>query len=178
MKGVRAMTRKCCALVIVLMAAAPALAAEPNWQPVLTKVLESDKPDGLGGVVVNHEVGCVFVNLGERGIYCSAPGAGKFNPLSAQAADGVDRKFVQALKERKDAPHIRVGGKDARHVFALTRAGIAESTDGGATWLEPIALPRQLKGTNGVTWLEYDPKNDILYVMNPGSDLYKLARRK
>jgi hypothetical protein len=172
------MTKKCCALVILLIAAAPGLAAEPNWQPVLTDVLKSEKPDCLCGVVVNHDVGCVFVDLGERGIYCSGAGAGKFAPLSEQAAAGADSKFVQALKEGKGARHVRVYGKDARHVFELTKAGIVESTDGGVTWSEPIALPRQLKDTEGVTRIEYDPKHDILYAMQPGSDLYKLARRK
>jgi hypothetical protein len=172
------MTKTCSALVILLMAAAPGLAAEPNWQPVLTNVLKSEKPACLCGVVVNHDVGCVFVDLGERGVYCSGFGAGNFNPLSEQAASGVDRQFVQALKEGKGVPHNRVRGKDARHVFELTRAGIVESTDGGATWSEPIALPKQLKGTETATWIEYDPKHDILYVMQPGGDLYKLARGK
>ena len=172
------MIKTCSALVLLLMAAAPGLAAEPNWQPVLTDVLKGEKPDGLCGVVVNHDTGCVFADLGERGVYCSGAGAGKFAPLSEQAAAGADSKFVQALKEGKGARHVRVRGKDARHVFELTRAGIVESTDGGATWSEPVALPKQLKDTGGVTWIEYDPKHDILYVMQPGGDLYKLERRK
>ena len=127
---------------------------------------------------MNHEVGCVFVNLGERGLYCSGPGATKFSPLKHQAADGSHGKYVRALKECKDAEHGRVSGKDARHVFELTRVGIVESTDGGATWSKPIALPKKLKGTEGQTWIEYDPKNDILYLMKTGGDLYKLARRR
>ena len=71
------MTRKCFALVILLLAAAPGLAAEPNWQPVLTDVLKSEKSARLCGVVVNHDVGCVFVDLGGRGVYCSGFGAGE-----------------------------------------------------------------------------------------------------
>jgi hypothetical protein len=172
------MTKPCGALVILLMAAAPALAAEADWQPVLTDLLKGEKPGGLCGVVVNHDTGCVFVNLGERGIYCSSAGARKFNPLSDEAAQGADSQFVRALKEGKDAAHVRVGGKNAKHVFELTKAGIVESTDGGTKWSEPIALPKNLAGIAGVPWIEYDPKNDILYVMKPGSDLYKLARRK
>jgi hypothetical protein len=172
------MTKKVCALVIVLLAAAPALAAEPSWQPVLTDLLKGEKSARLGGVVVRPDTGCVFVNLGERGIYCSGAGATKFNPLKDQTADGPHGKFVQALKQCKDAEHGRVSGKNARHVFKLTRAGIVESSDGGTTWSKPIALPKELKGAEGSAWIEYDPKNDILYVMKTAGNLYKLSRRK
>src|SRR5262249_28614828 len=151
----RAMTKTCFALAILLSAAAPGLAAEPNWQPVLTDVLKSEKPARLCGVVVNHDVGCVFVDLADRGGYCSGLGAGHFNPLSERAGAGVDRKFVQALKEGKGVTHGRVSGKDARHVFEVTKAGIVESTDGGTTWSAPIALPGQLKDADGATWIEY-----------------------
>jgi hypothetical protein len=170
--------KKVCALVIVLMATTPALAAEPEWQPVLTGVLKSEKSASLGGVVVRHETGCVFVNLGERGIYCSGAGATKFNPLKDQKADGPDGKYVRALTKGKDSEHVRVSGKNAKHVLKLTKDGIVESTDGGATWSKPIALPKKLKDAEGRTWIEYDPKNDILYVMKTGGDLYKLTRRK
>jgi hypothetical protein len=173
------MSKKLCALLLVLIAA-PAPAADPDWQPVLTDVLKGEKPGGgsLCGVVVNHDTGCVFVNLGKRGIYCSGAGATKFNLLSARAAAGPDRKFVRALQEGKDTPHGRVSGKSEKHVFKLTRAGIVESTNGGATWSKPIAPPKGLKGGTGPTWIEYDPQSDILYVMKGGSDLYKLARRR
>jgi hypothetical protein len=33
-----------------------------------------------------------------------------------------------------------------------------------------------MKGIGGLSWLEYDPKNDILYLIKMGSDLYRLAR--
>jgi hypothetical protein len=170
------MTKKLAAVVLVLITA-PVAAAD--WQPVLGDLNKSDRPDfgRLGGVVVNHNTGCVFVNLGERGIYCSSAGAGKFNPLSDQAAAGPDRKFVLALKEARGAQHGQVSGKNDKHVFALAKGGIVESTDGGASWTKPIALPEALKGA-GPLWIEYDPQNDILYVMERGSDLYKLARRK
>jgi hypothetical protein len=172
------MMKKVCALVIVLLAAALAPAAEPDWQPVLTNVLESEKSARLGGVVVRPDTGCVFVNLGERGIYCSGAGAKKFDPLKDQKPDGSHGKFVRALKECKDADHGQVSGKNARHLLKLTRAGIVESSDGGTTWSKPIALPKKLEGGEGRTWIDYDPKNDILYVMKTGGNLYKLARRK
>jgi hypothetical protein len=173
------MLKKLSALVLVLIAG-PALAADVAWQPVLADVLKSEKSDQccLSGVVVNHETGCVFVNLGERGIYCSGAGAKKFNPLSDKAAAGPDKKFVQALNETKGAQHGRVCGQNDKHIFELTKAGIVESTDGGTTWSKPIAPPKELNGGAGQAWIEYDPKNDILYIMAPGSDLYKLARRK
>jgi hypothetical protein len=172
------MTKKLCALVL-LLSAAPTLAAA-DWQPVLADLLKSAKPDfgRLSGVVVNHETGCVFINLSERGIYCSGAGAGKFNPLSERAAAGPDKKFVVALKGAKGARHDRVYGKNRKHIFLLTRVGIVESTDGAASWSKPLALPKGLKAGADPTWIDYDPKNDILYVMRPGSDLYKLARRK
>jgi hypothetical protein len=172
------MVKNVCALVVVLMAAAGAPAAGPHWQPVLTDLLKGEKSARLGGVVVRHDTGCVFVNLGERGIYCSGAGATKFNPLEDQTADGPHGEYVRALGECKEADHGRVSGKGARHVFKLTSGGIVESSDGGATWSKPIALPKELKGARGQTWIEYDPKNDILYVMKTGSDLYKLDRRK
>ena len=30
---------------------------------------------------------------------------------------------------------------------------------------------------SALTWLDYDPKNDVLYVMKMGSDLFRLARK-
>src|SRR5262249_6794794 len=115
---------------------------------------------------------------GDRGIYCSGPGATKFAPLKDQSVDGPYGKFVRALRESKDAEHDRVRGKDSRHLFELSRAGVIESTDGGNTWSKPIPLPKALKGSESGAWIEYDPKNDLLYVLKPGGDLYKLSRRK
>jgi hypothetical protein len=71
-----------------------------------------------------------------------------------------------------------VFGKDARHMFVLTKTGIVESTDGGTSWSKAIAPPKKLKGISALTWMEYDPPSDVLYLMKRGSDLYKLARRK
>lgn len=174
------MTKILCAVAAVVILSTPVLAADADWQPVLTKVLKSEGPGTpiLCGVVVNHNTGCVFCNLGERGIYCSSAGARSFNRISDQDAAGRDREFARALKEGKDSQHVRVSGKDAKHLFQLTKAGIAESIDGGTTWSGPIALPKGLKSASGLSWMEYDPRNDILYVMKTGSDLYKLARRK
>jgi photosystem II stability/assembly factor-like uncharacterized protein len=80
--------------------------------------------------------------------------------------------------EVKDAQYGPVFGKDARHLFVLTKAGVVESTDGGATWSRPLAPPKGMKGVGGLSWLEYDPRHDVLYLMKMGSDLYRLDRRR
>ena len=69
-------------------------------------------------------------------------------------------------------------GKDAKQLFVLTKDGIVESADSGATWAKAIALPKEMKGASTLTWVEYDPKNDVLYVMKMGSALYKLTRSR
>ena len=80
--------------------------------------------------------------------------------------------------EIKDAQYGPIFGKNARHLFVLTKAGPAESTDGGATWSPPLAPPKDMKGIGGLSWLEYDPRQDTLYLMKMGSDLYRLTRGK
>ena len=67
-------------------------------------------------------------------------------------------------------------GKAAKQLFVLTAAGIVESTDGGATWGTPLAAPKEMKGVTGLTWLEYDPSADVLYIMKMGSELYAMKR--
>jgi hypothetical protein len=85
-------------------------------------------------------------------------------------------KSWKVLSELKDGRYGPVFGKEDRQLFVLTKDGVVESTDGGATWGKPVALPKEVKGGSPLTWLEYDPKNDVLYVMKMGSDLYRLAR--
>jgi hypothetical protein len=69
-------------------------------------------------------------------------------------------------------------GKDAKQQFVLTNAGVVESGDGGATWSAPLTLPKEMKGTSPLSWVAYDPKGDVLYVMKMGSELYRLKRGK
>jgi photosystem II stability/assembly factor-like uncharacterized protein len=80
---------------------------------------------------------------------------------------------VSDLKGGRYGP---VFGKDSKHMFVLTGAGIVESTDGGTTWSKALPLPRTFGGVSALTWLEYDPVRDVLYLMKMGSDLYKLTR--
>jgi hypothetical protein len=94
--------------------------------------------------------------------------------LIATTDKGETWKKVCDLKDGRYGP---IFGKHAKHMFVLTQAGIVESTDGGAAWGKPIAVPPALK-QGGHTWLEYDPKCDALYMMRMTSDLYKLSRGK
>jgi len=80
--------------------------------------------------------------------------------------------------EVKDAQYGPVFGKNARHLFVLTKSGVVESTDGGGSWSNPLPPPRAMKGVGGLSWLEYDPKHGVLYLMKMGSDLYRLTRKK
>ena len=69
-------------------------------------------------------------------------------------------------------------GKDGKHLFVLTRAGIVESSDGGASWGKPVAPPADFKGISDLTWMDYDPVHDVLYLMKMTSELYRLERGK
>jgi photosystem II stability/assembly factor-like uncharacterized protein len=332
-------------LLVLFVLPVPLFAAGPDWQPVVTDLLKSEKTGfgGLCGVVVDHQTGCVWVNLSDRGMFCSTdqgktwkrvsdtqpkgrtetPGCwlldptgkskkmvtalvygspiavspdhaetwkfldGKSGHIDWCAVDWTDpdMKFILALKheagglllastdsgksftevgkghgtgwvfdgqtavvaeakskekpkpnllrttdggktfkpcgeyspvgvnsaqalpkwhdgtlywltesgliattdkgetwkklgEVKDAQYGPVFGKDAKHMFVLTKAGVVESSDGGATWSKPLPPPADMKGIGGLSWLEYDPKNDVLFLMKMGSDLYRLQHVK
>ncbi|MFO0930488.1 MAG: hypothetical protein U0736_26245, partial [Gemmataceae bacterium] len=95
--------------------------------------------------------------------------------LIATTDRGATWMRISAIKDGRYGP---VFGKDANHLFVLTGAGIIESRNGGRAWSKPIAPPAGLKGVGGLTWIDYDPPADSLYIMKMGSDLYKLARGK
>ena len=94
--------------------------------------------------------------------------------LLATADQGENWTKLSDVKDGRVGP---VFGKDAKQMFVLTGGGILESGDGGATWGKPIPLPKELKGVSPLTWLEYDPVHDTLYVMKMGSELFKLERK-
>ena len=87
-------------------------------------------------------------------------------------------KTWEKISDVKDARYGPIFGKDAKQMFVLTGAGVVESSDGGATWSKPVAPPADLKGVSALTWIDYDPVNDILYIMKMGSDLYRMERGK
>jgi hypothetical protein len=95
--------------------------------------------------------------------------------LIATTDKGVTWKKIGAVKNAQYGP---VFGKDTSHMFVLTKAGVVESRDGGASWSQPLPPPREMKGIGGLSWLEYDPTSDVLYLMKMGSDLYRLDRRE
>jgi hypothetical protein len=95
--------------------------------------------------------------------------------LITSSDKGETWKKVSDLKDGRYGP---IFGKDARQMFVLTGAGIVESADGGATWSKPIAPPADLKGVSTLTWMDYDPIHDVLYLMKMTSELYKLERGK
>src|SRR5262249_43830187 len=84
----------------------------------------------------------------------------------------------------KEVGHVQDGrygpifGKDAGQMFVLTKDGIAETHDGGTTWSAAVPLPATVRGGGPLTWIEYDPKHDVLYAMKMGSDLFKLDRSR
>lgn len=68
-------------------------------------------------------------------------------------------------------------GKNAEHLFVLTQAGIVESSDGGKSWSKVIPVPKEMKGLVNLSWMDYDPVHDTLYVMKMGSELYQWKRK-
>jgi hypothetical protein len=81
---------------------------------------------------------------------------------------------VNDLKDGRCGP---VFGKNADHLFVLTQAGIVESTDAGKTWSKAIPAPKEMKGIDLLSWIDYDPKSDTLYLMKMRSELYRWQRK-
>jgi len=84
-------------------------------------------------------------------------------------------KTWEKVGDVKDGRYGPIFGEETKRLFVLTGAGVVESTDGGATWSKPILLPKEVQVTQ-LTWLDYDPANDLLYIMKMGSDLYRMER--
>ena len=80
------------------------------------------------------------------------------------------------ISDLKDAKLGPVFGKNAGQFFVLAKSGVLESNDFGKTWAAPIPLPTEMKGWSSLTWLDYDPINDILYTMKMTSELYRFRR--
>ncbi|MFO0804734.1 MAG: hypothetical protein U0791_16625 [Gemmataceae bacterium] len=146
---------------------------------VASKLKTKDNPKG--GIVRTTDGGATWTPAAEftpnsitlprwhdKSLYWLADGA-----LHKTSDSGATWEKVSANKDPKYGP---VFGKTARQIFVLTGAGIVESTDGGATWGTPLAAPKELKGVGGLTWLDYDPAGDVLYIMKMGSDLYRHTR--
>ena len=146
---------------------------------VVALAKSKDKPKG--GIVRTTDGGKTFAPVAEYAAVCLPKPQGDTLYWLVEGAllKGTEKgeKWTK-VSDIKDARYGPVFGKDAKTLFVLTNAGVIESTDSGATWGKPIPVPKELKGVSALTWLEYDPKNDVLYVMKMGSDLYKLPRPK
>jgi photosystem II stability/assembly factor-like uncharacterized protein len=94
--------------------------------------------------------------------------------LMSTTDKGATWKKISDVKDGRYGP---IFGKDAKQLFVLTKTAIIETIDGGATWSAPISPPNGLKGIANLAWIEYDPKNDVLYMMVMGSDLWRWERR-
>ena len=149
------------ALLACLASAAAGDDPTPQWQPMLAKSFKAEAKDiGVTSIAVLRNTGCVFLQVEDK-VYCSPAGANNFKP--------VNETWKQVCDQAQKA-------SNSKHVFVLTDTCIKESTDGGATWRKPIALPKGFVMTSQ-TWVQYAAPNDVLYLMKKGSDLYKLARR-
>ena len=86
-----------------------------------------------------------------------------------------DRPVVrQALVLLRDGKRIYHFCTQSLHGWDYASDVMRYSDDSGATWSKPIAPPKALKGVGGLTWLDYDPTRDVLYLMKMGSDLFRL----
>jgi hypothetical protein len=94
--------------------------------------------------------------------------------LIASSDKGATWRKLGTVKGARYGP---IFGKDGKHLLVLANAGIVESHDGGASWSRPISLPKELKGVGPLSWMEYDPVNDVVYAMKMGSPLYRLKRK-
>ena len=81
------------------------------------------------------------------------------------------------VSDIKDGRFGPIFGKNADHLFILTQAGIIESSDAGKSWSKAIAPPKDMKGISTLSWMEYDPVNDTLYVMKMSTELFRWQRK-
>jgi hypothetical protein len=94
--------------------------------------------------------------------------------LIASSDTGKSWQTVCPLKGGHYGP---VPGKTKEHFFVLTGDGVIETTNAGRAWSKAISVPPEVKGP-GLTWLDYDPQGNQLYLMRMGSDLHKLQYAK
>ncbi|MSQ93452.1 MAG: hypothetical protein EXR98_02725 [Gemmataceae bacterium] len=86
-------------------------------------------------------------------------------------------KSWQPIGNLKGGRFGPIFGKSADHLFVLTQAGIVESTDAGKSWSKAILAPKGMKSVAPLSWVEYDPLSDTLYIMTMGSELYRWQRK-
>jgi hypothetical protein len=85
--------------------------------------------------------------------------------------------WERVTSEIRDGQCGPVFGTSPRHMFVVVPRGVRESTDGGTRWSPVVPLPPRMgKVTRG--WVEYDPCNDVLYLMQMASELCRLERAR
>jgi photosystem II stability/assembly factor-like uncharacterized protein len=134
-------------------------------KPGLLRTTDGGKTFQPAGPYVAH----ALPRWHDRKLYWLVEGA-----LLSTSDKGASWSKVSDLKDGRFGPLF---GKDGKHLFVLTGTGIIESVDGGTEWSKPVPLPEELKAVSVLTWIQYDPKNDVLYAMKMGSELYKLPRK-
>jgi len=93
------------------------------------------------------------------------------------ASDDRGATWTQ-VADVKDGRYGPVFGADAKAHVRPHRGGRRRESRRRRHVVAALAAPKDLKGIGGLTWLAFDPKNDVLYLMTMGSDLFKLARGK
>src|SRR5262249_10417956 len=138
-------TYKLGALLLLAWCVSHAAAADGDWQVVTTELLKAEKPGygGLCGVLVDHQTGCVYLNLSDKGVYCSTDQCKSFK-----------RQGSQVIKGRTEWPGCFMmdpPGKSKKIVMDLVYgAPISVSTDEGVTW-------KMMDGKSGhVDWFAAD----------------------
>src|SRR5262245_39072922 len=143
------------ALLSLAWCVSQAIAADGDWQAVTTELLKTEKPGygGLCGVLVDHQTGCVYIDLSDKGIYCSTDQAKTFK-----------RQGTQVVKGRTEWPGCLMmdpTGKSKKLVMALVHgAPISVSTDEGVNW-------KMMDGKSGhVDWCAVDwTDSDMKFVL-------------
>ena len=93
--------------------------------------------------------------------------------LITSADKGATWTTVGRPEGRAVRPGVRQG---RRQLFVLTRRRRGREHRRRGDVGEAVPLPKELKGVSALTWLDYDPVHDVLYVMKMGSELYALRR--
>src|SRR5262245_60604978 len=152
-----------------LFTAAALAADEPDWQPVLTDLLKSEKTGfgGLCGIVVNHDTGCIWVNLSDRGLFCSPTGAKEFKRVADAQPKG--------RTETPGCLMLDPTGKSKKMVTALVYGSpISVSTDHGKTW-KFMAGKSEHVDWCAVDWTDPDMKF-VLALKHEAGGLLMMAR--
>ncbi len=89
----------------------------------------------------------------------------------ASADEGATWERVASIEGALYGPVF--GAREGRF-FLLTERGVVETRDGGATFSEPVAPPEGFGSVEGLTWLEFAPGRDALYLMKMAGELYRM----